>query len=254
VELKGKVDGALPGRAVLLGLLLFRGLLFLGVHALIALGLSTAGNVNPWFSAGRWWMLAGTLANLMTLWLLLGLLRREGMSVRSVINVDKDGDPASRTGIRLTGIAVSLVAIGLTVVAVFLFARLFLGGILSVRTILFSPVPAWVAVVGAIGLPLTTAAVELPFYYGYIMPRLVARNVPAAAAMGLCILFHAVQQVTLPFLPAMSFFFFHLLVLLPFAVVVGGAVALRPRVLPSIMVFQLVLYGWAGATLLAQVF
>jgi hypothetical protein len=86
------------------------------------------------------------------------------------------------------------------------------------------------------------------------MPRLVAREVPAAAAMGLCIVFHAVQQVTLPFLPAMSFFFFHLVVLLPFALVVGGAIALRPRVLPTIMVFHALLYGWAGVTLLVQVF
>jgi hypothetical protein len=257
-ELRRNADAGVPGRSILLGLLLFRVFVFLGVHALIAAGLSIAGNVNPWFTAGRWWMLAGTLANLLTLWLLLGLLRREGMPFRSVMNADADADAdgvqESRDGNRRSAIAVSLLAIAVTVVAVFLFARLFLGGILSVKTILFSPIPAWAAIIGAVGFPLTTAAVELPFYYGYIMPRLVARDLPAGLAMGLCILFHAVQQVTLPFLPAMSFFFFHLLMLAPFALLVGASVALRPRFLPVIMVFQAVLYAWAGVTLLQQVF
>jgi hypothetical protein len=253
-ELQRNVNGGVPGRSILLGLLLFRLLTFLGVHALIAVGLSIAGSVNPWFTAGRWWMLAGTASNLLTLCLLLGLLRREGIRYRSVINLGEGRDERLRTRSFFTAIAVSLAAIAVSVVAVFLLARLFLGGILSVQTILFSPIPAWAAIIAAVGFPITAAVVELPFYYGYIMPRLVARNVPAVLAMGLCILFHALQQVTLPFLPAMSFFFFHLLVLAPFALVVGASVALRPRFLPVIMVFQVALYAWAGVTLLLQVF
>ncbi len=228
-------------------LLLARGLLFLGVHAVIAALLSATGAANPWFSAGQWWPVAGTLANLLTLWILLGLLHREGASFRSVLR-EGGGPPPDP----LAAAGVILVLVGVTAVSVVLFARAFMAGFQSAVTILINPLPLWGALVGGIGFPVTLALLELPFYYGYLMPRLTARGIPAGAALALCVVFHAAQHVTLPFLPAVPYFLYRLLMLAPFVIVAAGALYRRPRLMLHLMIVQGALNAAAGVLLIIR--
>ncbi|MFP4484187.1 MAG: hypothetical protein ACLFO1_04970 [Spirochaetaceae bacterium] len=247
LHLRERQDDGIPRLGPLVTLLPARGLLFLGVHAVIATGLLLAGEANPWFLAGHWWPITGTLVNLVSLGVLSGLLRREGISYGSVVSGGGGAAPGA-----IVPVAVILVSAGVTAVSVVLFARVFMAGFQSAVTILINPLPLWGAVLGGVGFPITLAVVELPFYYGYLMPRLAARGVPPGAALALCVAFHTAQYVALPFLPAVPYFLYRLLMPAPFAVVVGSALLWRPRLMPFLMGAQGALNAAAGVMLLLQ--
>lgn len=235
------------GVVSLAGLLLFRGVAFLAAQALIALVLSVQGTVNPWFVAGGWWMIAGTLVNLATIWLLLLQLRREGRGVAQVLSA-RDRTDAPRS-------SAYLVLYGLLGVALFLagsigFARLFMGGFLSARMILLQPLPVWAALVGGIGFPLSLALVELPWYYGYLYPRLRERGLPAVLALLLVVLMHGAQYAALPFLPAVPFVLYRSLSFLPLALGLAVSVGRARAVLPIHMIILAAGHGWAGYELI----
>lgn len=246
-DLRERLDEGVPGLVGLSALLLARGVLFPALHGLIAVFLAAAGALNPWFAAGQWWTVTGTLANLLTLWILLGLLRREGSTFRTLLREGAGTLPGP-----LAAAGVILVLAGVTAVSVVLFARAFMAGFQSAVTILISPIPLWGALIGGIGFPISLALVELPFYYGYLMPRLRAGGVPTGAALALCVVFHTAQHVALPFLPAVPYFLYRLLMLAPFALIAASALLWRPRLMLHLMIAQGALNAAAGILLVIR--
>ena len=232
-----------PDAPRLFALLLFRGLAFLGVHAIFAGGVTLAGGVNPWFVAGHWWQTSGTIVNIMTGLVLLGLMRRERSRLASLF---------PRGGQSGVAVIVFLVGIALAAIPAVLLARAFMAGFQSATTILFNSLPVWIAVTSGIAFPITIAAVELPFYYGYLLPRMSARAVPVPVALGVVVIVHSAQYGALPFLPAASYVLYRLLMMLPFALFAGVVIARRGRYMPTLIASQLVVNAWAGFMLMSR--
>jgi hypothetical protein len=210
------------------GLLWSRTLLFLAAQAAIIAVLAAAGTREPLWSSAAWWPISATIANLVGLVLLGWRLRAEGVRWRDLLAPAKDS--WRRDGL----MALALLPL-LTVAAVLppiLIAQLLWGDPTVGQTLLLAPLPGWAAWTALLLFPITTAAVELPTYGGYVLPRLRAAGLPAVAAVVIVGLVLGVQHGALPFVPASQFFAWRATAFVPFALALIGLLAWRPRLLP----------------------
>ncbi len=224
------------------GLLGSRILLFLGAQAAIVAALAAAGTREPLWSAAAWWPVSATIANLFGLALLGWRLRAEGVRWRDLLLPE----PGSwrRDGV----IALALLPL-LAVAAVLppiLIARGLWGDPTVGQSLLLAPLPSWAAWTALLLFPVTTAAVELPTYGGYVLPRLRAAGQPVFAAVAVVALVLGVQHGALPFVPASQFFAWRATAFLPFALALIGLLAWRPRLLPWFVGVHFLLDAAAG--------
>ncbi len=225
------------------GLLVSRTLLFLAAQAAIVAALAAAGTREPLWSSAAWWPVAATLANLVGLALLAWRLRVEGLGWRDLLLPE----PGSwrRDGV----IALALLP-PLAVAAVLppILIALGLWGDPTVgQNLLLGSLPGWAAWTALLLFPITTAAVELPTYGGYVLPRLRALGMPAFVAVAVVGLVLGAQHGALPFVPASQFFMWRTTAFIPLAWVFVGLLAWRPRLLPWFMGVHLLLDAAAGA-------
>ena len=210
------------------GLLWSRSLLFLAAQAAIVAVLAAAGTREPLWSSAAWWPISATIANLLGLALLGWRLRAEGVRWRDLLLATAGS--WQRDGV----IALALLPL-LAVAAVLppiLVAQLLWGDPTVGQTLLLAPLPGWAAWTALLLFPVTTAAVELPTYGGYVLPRLRAAGLPVFAAVAVVGLVLGVQHGALPFVPASQFFAWRATAFIPFALALIGLLAWRPRLLP----------------------
>jgi hypothetical protein len=110
-----------------------------------------------------------------------------------------------------------------------------------------APLPGWAAWTALLLFPVTTAAVELPTYGGYVLPRLRAAGLPVVAAVAIVGLVLGVQHGALPFVPASQFFAWRTTAFLPLRWRFVGLLAWRPRLLPWFVGVHFLLDAAAGA-------
>ena len=224
------------------GLLVGRTLSFLAAQAVIVAGLAAAGTREPLWSAAAWWPISATIANLAGLGLLGWRLRVERVAWRDLLlpgpgSWRRDGLVALAL-LPLVGLAGALPSIWI--------GTALWGGPAVGQALLLGPLPTWAALVALLLFPVTTAAVELPTYAGYVLPRLRAARVPVVVAVTLVGLVLGAQHGALPFLPASQFFLWRTTMFIPFALVLIAAVAWRPRLLPWFVAIHLLLDALAG--------
>jgi len=198
----------------------------------IAVVLSLLGQQRAWDESAAWWPVAATLTNLFGILLLLNVAKREGMQVIDLYRVEKH-----HVGREL------LVVLGLLVVAApimyvpnILVGTWLYGDMNQVSTLFFRPLPLSVLIPALILFPITISLVELPTYYGYIMPRLAALAGKNWPAILIAALFHAAQHCTLPLIFDWRFLIWRLLMFIPFALLVAICISRRPRLLPYMMI------------------
>jgi hypothetical protein len=224
------------------GLLVSRTLLFLAAQAAIVAGLAAAGAREPLWSSAAWWPVSATIANLIGLGLLGWRLRATGVGWRDLLLPE----PGSWRRDGLLALAL-LPLVGLAGALPSIWIGTALWGDPAVgQALLIGPLPTWAALVALLLFPVTTAAVELPTYAGYVLPRLRAAGLPIAAAVVVVGLVLGAQHGALPFLPASQFFLWRTTMFIPFALVLIAAVAWRPRLLPWFVAIHLLLDGLAG--------
>jgi hypothetical protein len=102
--------------------------------------------------------------------------------------------------------------------------------------VMMRPLPLWALYPLMLLFPLTIALVELPLYFGYVMPRLHALTGQGGLALALAVLALAAQHITLPLVPDTRFIFFRFLVFVPLALLLGTALRLRPSLMPYLMI------------------
>jgi hypothetical protein len=224
------------------GLLLSRTLLFLTAQAAIVAGLAAAGAREPLWSSAAWWPVSATAANLIGLALLGWRLRAEGVDWRDLLLPV----PGSwrRDGLVALGL-LPLIGVAGALPSIWLGTALW-GDPAVGQALLVGPLPTWAAAVALLLFPVTTAAVELPTYAGYVLPRLRSTGLPVVAAVAVVGLVLGVQHGALPFLPASQFFVWRTTMFVPFALVLIAAVAWRPRLLPWFVGVHLLLDALAG--------
>ncbi len=191
--------------------------------------------LGSWQQSQYYWLLAATLTNVITIALLIILFRREGKTFWNLFRVHK---AHLRKDI--------LIFIGLTLLAVP--AVLLPGHLLSIWLwgdasasvkLMFGSIPNVLVYVLLVAFPVTIAFAELPFYFGYIMPKLAERQKSKWIAVILPLLFLSLQHVTLPFVADIDFIIYRAIAYLPLALLIGISLYYRP----SLFLFFVILHG-----------
>lgn len=208
--------------------------LFALCQVAIAMILALLGRQAAWNESAGWWPVTATLTNLLGLLLLIHLAKREGMRVIDLYRVERH-----HVGREL------LVVLGLLVLAApimylpnVLVGTWLYGDMDRVFNLFFRPLSLWALIPTLVLFPITIALVELPTYYGYIMPRLAALVGKDWQAVLITALFHAVQHCTLPLIFDWRFLTWRALMFMPFAVLMAICLNKRPRMLPYVMVIH----------------
>lgn len=149
-------------------LLIHRFALFLALQATLAALFAMLRVAQPWVAAAAWWPVTATATNLLTLWVLLRLGRKEGASYADIISWRGEGHHLGRDLLAVLGVLVLAAPIGF--IPNFGLATLLFGDAETAIGLFVRPLPAWAAWVSLIAFPISIALVELPIYYGYIMP------------------------------------------------------------------------------------
>ena len=227
---RSTATGALPWlvwhRLVLVGL----------VQAALALAFLGAGVAAPWQAAALAWPLAVTVTSLCTLLVLRSRLHAEGRRLRDLYRVD----PSTLTS-DLRATAVLVVVAGVLATAPNLgLAWLVWGDLEAGVALLVRPMPDLVAWVALLVFPLAVGLSELPWYFGYALPRLRAafgaRHAVLVTAAAL-----SLQHVTIPLLFDLRFLLWRGLMFAPFAVFLAFVLHRRPRLLPYLVAMHVLL-------------
>jgi hypothetical protein len=215
-----------------------RALLCIAAQAVTALVLSLVlGHTAAWESSAGLWPLYGTAANLLTIWLLAGVLRREGLSLRGLWTAD----PASR-GEEL-GLAVTAMAVGVVFALVlhWALAALLFESMAEPFRRLTPAGPAWLRWIQAVSFAVTGAFAVYPLTIGYSVPRLATISGIPAAAYVLATLWIAAQNIMLPFVAEWRYLVWRLLLFMPLYLFIAATVRRRPATLRYMMMLYVVL-------------
>ncbi|MBL8920139.1 MAG: hypothetical protein JNJ54_14835 [Myxococcaceae bacterium] len=212
-------------------LLLSRALAIAGAQAIVALVCWATGDGAPFSSAGRWWLVSVTVANVGTI-ALLSRLRREEGGVRRLWRFSR----ATWKGDLGWFVAFTVVAGPVGWLPNVALASVLWDAPDTGNAVLFRPLPLPVLAVLLVAFPVTQALAELPFYFGQMGPALRRAGWASAPSVLVPSLVLAVQHVAMPLEPDWRFFAWRGLMFLPFALLVGLVVYRRPTLLPWLLV------------------
>ena len=217
--------------------LLWHRLVLFGLsQALLALAFLGAGHDAPWQAAAAAWPLSVTVTSVVTLIVLRRRLRAEGRRLRDLYRIK-----GATLGSDLRATAVLVVAAGVLASAPNLgLAWLLWGDLEAGVALLVRPVPDLVAWVALVAFPLAVGLSELPWYFGYALPRLRAL-VGAHRAVLVSAAALALQHVTIPLLFDLRFVAWRALMFVPFALLLALVLQRRPRLLPYLVAVHVVL-------------
>jgi hypothetical protein len=213
-------------------MLLFRSLGFLAVQAAIALIFLLAGRPDPWEASIAWWPLAATVVSLATLAMLVWATGREGLRYVDLLSARRDTLLADIGWFLL----VSLLAGPISFLPMQWLSAVLFGDPQAAGGMMFRALPGWAAIILFIAFPLTVALTELPLYFGYVMPRLEALSGKTWLAVLLPAIFLAAQHCALPLIFDWRFVAWRAVMFLPFALLLGIALRLRPSLMPYLIV------------------
>lgn len=213
-----------------------RSVMLLAAQAVVALIFLLQRDPSPWFSAGRWWTVYGTLADVGCLALLWKFTRAEGTKLRDLVG------PIRRRHARdlWTGLGILLLIFPLFIV----------GGMLS-NLLVFGRMSASPGTAGAVGhaLPLWGVIYSLSVwwiiwtpteqmtYQGFALPRLCALTGRPWAALVIVGFWWALQHSFLPFVPDWRIIIWRFVMVVP-AVACTMLIYLRTRRLAPFIVAQ----------------
>jgi hypothetical protein len=193
-----------------------------------------------WAESSAWWPLAALVTNILTIALLVWLTHAEGLSYWSLFHFQHT------RAIKDLG----WLALAVLVILPFAFlpniglATWLFGNPQAALDMFLRPLPVWAAIM-AFAFPVTIALAELPLYFGYIMPMIERQTERTWVAVVVPALFLSAQHVTLPLITDWRFMVWRLFMFLPFALIVGLIVRLRP----SLLAYLVVLHGLLDLTL-----
>jgi hypothetical protein len=219
-----------PGPALML---LARLGLFAGFQSLFAIYFALQGSAAPWNESIAWWPLVAVLTNFVSLGLLRGLLRREGMRLFDLYRVDRHviwQEMLLTLGLFVVGGPLAMIPSQVIGNALF-------GDVALKGELMFRPLPQW-AIATSLLFPLTIIFTELPIYFAYVMPRIEALTGRTWLAVLLPAIFLAAQHIALPLIFNPSFILWRFGMFLPFALFTGIVLRWRPRLLPYFMVIH----------------
>lgn len=212
-------------------MLISRSVLFILFQALIALVLAASGTASAWDESARWWPFMASLANVVSVFLLVRLLKAEGKHYLDIIRFSGatlKTDLRWFFGFSLIGLPIAAAPMNALGAAIF-------GDRMAPIYMMFLPLPAWALVLSLL-FPLTIAFAELPTYFAYVMPRLEAQLKNGWVAWLIASFFLGAQHMLLPLILDGRFMLWRLLMYMPFALFAGLLLKIRPTLLPYYMI------------------
>lgn len=213
-----------------------RSVFILGAQGVVALILMSQGNHAPWLSAGRWWTVDGTLADIACLALLWKFTRKEGTTLRSLI-----GKIRWRHGRDLwTGLGFFLLLFPLFVVGGMLSNALVYGSFTlgpHATGSAYHPFPLWGIIYSLLVWWVVWTPTEQMTYQGYALPRLCALTGHNWMAMVIVGFWWTLQHGFLPFVPDWRVTIWRCVMVAP-GLIAMMVVYLRTRRLPLMIVAQ----------------
>lgn len=221
--------------------LVFRIIGFAAVQALLAGWFALRGAAEPWATAAGWWPLVAVVVSVLTAVLLAWAVGREGLRYRDLLSIRRD----TWRGDLLGALVVFLLSGPPAYLPMLWLSTALFGDPQAASALMFRPLPPGWAGFLFVAFPLSVALTELPAYFGYAMPRLLALDGAAesgsfvrdslARGVLLPVFFLAAQHATLPLLFDWRFIVWRLGMFLPFALLVGVALRRRPTLMPYLM-------------------
>ena len=217
-------------------MLLSRSVLFILFQALIALILLGTGTTSAWDESARYWTFLATLANVVSLYLLIRAFNAEGKRFWDILRFSRE---TWKTDL-LWFIALSIVAMPIVGAPREPLAKAIFGDSMISTNMLFRPLPTWAFVLSFL-FPLTIWFAELPTYFGYCMPRLETQLKNGWLAWLIASFFLAAQHMFLPTILNGGYFLWRFGMFLPFALFSGLALKFRPTLLPYFVIVHALL-------------
>jgi len=216
-------------------MLISRSVLFLLFQGLIALILYATGAKSTWDESARYWTLFVTLANFVSLYLLVRLFKAEGKRFWDILRFSRE---TWKTDL-LWFIGLSIIAMPIVGAPREPLARAIFGDAMIATNMLFQPLPTWAFVLSFL-FPLTIWLSELPTYFGYCMPRL-SEQINGWLAWLITSFFLAAQHMFLPTILNVGYFLWRFGMFLPFALFIGLTLKFRPSLLPYFVIVHALL-------------
>ena len=148
-------------------MLFSRSVLFLLFQALIALILYASGTKSAWDESAKYWTFMVTLANVVSLYLLIRLFKLEGKRFWDILRFSRETWKQNL----LWFIGLSIIAMPIVGAPREPLAKAIFGDAIVATNMLFQPLPTWAFIMSFL-FPFTIWFSELPTYFGYCMPRL----------------------------------------------------------------------------------
>jgi membrane protease YdiL (CAAX protease family) len=211
-------------------MLISRSVLFLLFQGLIALTLRASGTQPAWDESARYWTFLPTLANVVTLILLINLFKAEGKRFWDILRFSRETWKKDL----LWFIGFSIIAMPMVAAPRVPLATAIFGDATIADNMLFRPIPTWAFVLSFL-FPLTMWFSELPLYFGYSMPRL-SNQINGWIAWLIASFFLAAQHMFLPTILNGGYFLWRFGMFLPFALFTGLALKFRPALLPYFVI------------------
>jgi hypothetical protein len=212
-------------------MLISRSVLFLLFQGLIALILAAAGTKSAWDESARWWTFIAFLANFASLYLLIRVFQAEGKRFWDILRFSRE---AWKTDL-LWFIVFSVIAMPIVGAPREPLAKAIFGDAMIATNMFFRPIPTWAFVLSFL-FPLTIWFAELPTYFGYCLPRLEAQLKNGWAPWLIASFFLAAQHMFLPLILDGGYLLWRFGMFLPFALLTGLALKLRPALLPYFVI------------------
>lgn len=216
-------------------MLISRSVLFILFQALIALILYATGTPSAWDESARYWTLMVSLANFVSIYLLIRLYNAEDKRFFDLFKFSRDEWKKDL----LWFIGFSLIALPIVGAPREPLAKAIFGDAMIATNMLFRPIPTWAFVLSFL-FPLTIAFAELPTYFAYAMPRL-SQQINGWLAWLLASFFLAAQHMFLPTILDGGYFLWCFGMFLPFALLTGLVLKLRPTLLPYFVIIHALL-------------
>jgi hypothetical protein len=216
-------------------MLISRSVLFLLFQGLIALNLYATGTASAWDESARYWTLMVSLANFVSIYLLIRLYNAEGKRFFYIFKFSR----AEWKKDLLWFIGFSIIALPIVGAPREPLANAIFGNAVIATNMLFRPIPTWAFVLSFL-FPLTIAFAELPTYFAYAMPRL-SEQINGWLAWLIASFFLAAQHMFLPTILDGGYFLWRFGMFLPFALFTGLALKLRPTLLPYFVIVHALL-------------
>ena len=214
-------------------MLVARTVLFAAWQGVIALLYFLLGSSTPWEASTAWWTVTAALTNLVCIYLLIKLFKMEGLRYRDLFRFQRDTVKKDLAWV----LGIILLSVPAVIFPNYFTAQWLFGDSEAVLPLFFRSLPLWAILPTLVIFPITIALAEIPTYFGYVMPRL-EKKVGTWLAVLLAALALAAQHVTLPLVLDVRFIIWRLLMFLPFALLLAGALRWRPRWLPYMVIYH----------------